>query len=125
MLIVDREFERRARDVVFVPLVKLDRERIHLAKPVERLLQQRSSVLKVGPHVWVEPGEIELGVARHRKRIAVEVHEDFSSRLRLLDDGEIDEARTEVQHSSGMERPLVAFAKHVRRQLLRRAIIVR
>ena len=31
VLVVDREFERIARDVVFVALVELDRQRVHLA----------------------------------------------------------------------------------------------
>ena len=67
VLIVDREFERIARDVVFVALVELDRERVHLAKPVERLFQQRASVLKIGPHVRVEPVEIECRRRRERE----------------------------------------------------------
>ena len=73
MLIVDGEFERIARDVVFVALVELDRERVHLAQTVERLFQERSSVPKIGPHIRVEPVEVKFGVARNGKRIAVEV----------------------------------------------------
>src|SRR5579863_1366765 len=37
MLIVDRELERIARDIVFVPLVELDRERVHFVQTVDGL----------------------------------------------------------------------------------------
>ena len=56
-----------------------------------RLCEQRSAVREVGPHVVIKPVEAELSVAGHGKRIAVEVHEDFSARLVLAKYREIEQ----------------------------------
>ena len=58
------------------------------------------------------------------KRVAVEVHEDLSPGLRLAGDGEIEQARAEVEHARRVERPLVALAEGVGGELLRRSIVV-
>src|ERR1700722_19142375 len=124
VLVVDCKFQRISRDVVFVPLVELDRQRVHFAQAIDRFSEQRSAFRKIGPHVVIESVEAELRVARYWKRIAVEVHEDFSARLALPEHREIQQTRPELEHSCCMEGPLVPFAENVGGEFLRGPIIV-
>jgi len=61
---------------------------------------------------------------RNRLRIPIEIHQDFSSHPGLAKDRNIGKARTEVEHSRGMERPLIALAENAGGELLRRSIVV-
>ena len=70
-------------------LYELDRERVHLAQPIERRFEQRPTVCEVVPNVIIETVEIELCVSGDGEGVAIEVHEDFSSGVRLSVDGEI------------------------------------
>src|SRR5713101_4726654 len=68
--------------------------------------------------------KMQRRAARNRLRIPIEIHQDFPSHPGLAKDGNIDKARTEVEHSRGMERPLIALAENVGGELLRRSIVV-
>jgi hypothetical protein len=68
--------------------------------------------------------ERERRAARNRLRIPIEIHQHFASHPGLAKDGKIDKARTEVEHSRGMERPLIALAEDVGGEFLRRSIVI-
>ena len=124
MLVVDREGERFARDVLLVAFVEFDRQRVHAREPLDRRGQQRLVVGEIGAHVGVEAIQRERGVAGNRLRVAVEVHQHRAAGLGLAKNREINEAGAEVEHARGMERPLIALAENVRRQFLRGPVIV-
>ncbi|MBA4352862.1 MAG: hypothetical protein C0427_16645, partial [Rhodobacter sp.] len=103
VLVVHGKFQRLGRDVDLVAAVKLDRQRVHVAQPVDRQGLHRSRRAQIGPHIRVQPVKAEPLIPRHGKRIAVEIHEHPPPRRRFPRNRQIDKAGPEVEHPRRME----------------------
>ena len=60
----------------------------------------------------------------NRFGVAVEVHEYLPVRLGLAKNREINQARTEVEHARGVERPLITLAEDIGDEFLSRAVVI-
>ena len=65
MLVIDRKLERIAGDVVPVPLVELDRQRVHLAQAVQRRFEQCAALAEVRADVVIQFVETEFRLSGH------------------------------------------------------------